>query len=75
MLASGRADKAVQMLKGLTAAFPQLDEIRYVLACVQRECGDIASANKGLQAVANRKANANALRQKLNRRSQRFNPM
>lgn len=75
MLASGRADKAVPMLKGLAAEFPQSDEIRYVLACVQRESGDVASANKGLQAAANRKANANAVRQKLNRRSQRFNPM
>ena len=73
MLASGRGAKAVPLLKDLVVAFPQSDEIRYVLACVQRETGLSAVADKGLQEVASRKANAHALRQKIDRRSQRFN--
>ncbi|MFM7187427.1 MAG: tetratricopeptide repeat protein [Armatimonadota bacterium] len=73
MLGSGRADDAIPLLLGLTKQFPQSDEARYVLACARHEAGDLASAGKALQQVANRKATAHALRQRLERRSQRFN--
>jgi tetratricopeptide (TPR) repeat protein len=72
MLASGRAEKAATILKGLVEEFPQSDEIRYVFACVQRESGNVAIGDQGLQEVAKRKAKVHALRQKLERRSQRF---
>jgi len=73
MLGSGRADDAILLLLGLTKQFPQSDEARYVLACAWHEAGDLASAGKELLQVANRKATAHALRQRLEQRSQRFN--
>lgn len=73
MLGSGRAGEAIPLLSGLVKQFPQSDEARYVMACAQRESGDLAAAGKALQQVANRKSNAHVLRQRLERRSQRFN--
>lgn len=73
MLGSGRGKEAIPLLSGLVEQFPQSDEVRYVLACAQREAGDPVAARKSIQLVASRKANAHALRQRLERRSQRFN--
>jgi thioredoxin-like negative regulator of GroEL len=73
MLGSGRAGEAIPLLSGLVKQFPQSDEARYVLASAQREAGDLVAASKALQQVANRKSNAHVLRQRLERRSQRFN--
>lgn len=73
MLGSGRAAQAIPVLQSLVAAFPQSDDARYVLACAQRETGDVVAASKSLSQVASRKASAHVLRQKLNRQSQRFN--
>jgi tetratricopeptide (TPR) repeat protein len=73
MLSSGRAEQASKLLRMVLDAFPQSDEVRYLLACAQHETGDLGDAAKTLQLVANRKANAHALRQRLERQTQRFN--
>lgn len=73
MLGSGRASAALPLLTELVRLFPQSDEARYLLACAQGETGDLAAARKALQVIANRKANAHQLRQRMERQSQRFN--
>lgn len=73
MLGSGRADEAVKLLVSLVQQFPQADDARYLLACAKRDAGDTLVAGNELVKVASRKSTAHLLRQKLERRSQRFN--
>jgi len=73
MLGSGRSDQAISILQNLVELFPQSDEVRYVLACAQRDRGDVIKAVKSIQQIASRKSTSHMLMQKMNRQSQRFN--
>ena len=73
MLGSGRSAEVIPLLSALVKQFPQADEAHYLLACAQRETGGTGDAALKIQQVANRKVIAHALRQRLERKSQRFN--
>ena len=73
MLGSGRSADGIPLLSEIVKMFPQSDEARYVLACLQHETGATAIATAELHQINSRRTSAKLLRQNLERKSQRLN--